>query len=46
MQPTYNDGANVPPTPPPPFVALVANTLVRIIRNRNKITNQTLFLRL
>ena len=32
IHPTYNDGANVPPTPPPPFVADVANTFVRIIR--------------
>lgn len=27
--PINNEGANVPPHPPPPFVAEVANTLVR-----------------
>ena len=36
MQPTYKLGANVPPTPPPPLVAAVANTLKRTIRARNR----------
>ena len=28
--PTKSDGANVPPQPPPPFVAAVANVLVNM----------------
>ena len=31
MHPTKREGANVPPTPPPPLVAEVANALRRMM---------------
>ena len=34
MQPKNKLGANTPPQPPPPLVALVANTLNITIRNK------------
>ena len=40
--PTNNEGANVPPTPPAPLVADVANAFISVMAPMNSTRNQTL----